>query len=310
MKLSLGTVQLGMPYGIANRFGKPLKQEALEIIKLAEMSGISMLDTAAGYGDSEAIIGEYLNGYRYSAEDGQDRKPFQITTKLPDVELGNEYSQDEMYNLLEDRLEESLKQLYLDSVDYCLLHAPINMISHDGRVIEALKGLKKQGKALRVGVSVYTPEEVGQFLSIEGLDVIQVPINIFDLRLIQSGLLESLYKKGIEVHARSVLLQGLFALTPNELPQHLSEAMQPLKLLGELSKKANLSPAQLGLLFVRDLREISRLVVGCESKQQLAENVATMKLPALDQAIIDEILQSFVGISEEIVNPNRWDDDK
>ncbi|AZS17579.1 aldo/keto reductase [Paenibacillus lutimineralis] len=306
MKLSLGTVQLGMAYGIANRSGKPMKQEALEIIKLANNSGISMLDTAAGYGESEAIIGDFLKEDSLSEQDSCERKPFQVTTKLSEIEVDKVYSQNEMYNVLENKLKESLNRLSLNSVDYCMLHAPINMTSHDGKTIEALKELKQRKLVNKIGVSVYTPEEVVQFLSIEELDVIQVPINIFDLRLIQSGLLEALYNKGIEVHARSVLLQGLFTLTTDELPQHLSGAIQPLKLLGQLSKKVNLLPAQLGLLFVRDLREISRLVVGCESKKQLAENIETMKLPALEQPIIDEILQSFDGISEKIINPSKW----
>lgn len=306
MKLSLGTVQLGMPYGIANRSGKPLKHEAFEIIKLAKNSGISMLDTAAGYGESEAIIGEYFMEDSLSVQDSCEREPFQVTTKISEIEVDKVYTQDEIYNVLENRLKESLNRLSLNSVDYCMLHAPINMTSHDGKVIDALNGLKEQELARKIGVSVYTPEEVVQFLSIKGLDVIQVPINIFDLRLIQSGLLDSLYKKGIEVHARSVLLQGLFTLNPEKLPQHLKEARQPLELLGKLSKKCDLSPAQLGLLFIRDFCEISRLVVGCESKLQLAENVATMQLPALDQAIKDEILQSFDGISEKIINPSKW----
>ncbi|MNP27389.1 hypothetical protein D3C76_1202960 [compost metagenome] len=98
----------------------------------------------------------------------------------------------------------------------------------------------------------------------------------------------------------------MFTLTPDELPQHLSEAEQPLKLLGELSQEANLSPAQLGLLFVRDLIEISRIVVGCETKQQLADNISTMQLPPLDEAVIDKIIQSFVNIPEKIINPSRW----
>lgn len=303
MKLGLGTVQLGMPYGIANQLGQPSRQEAINMLNFARDNGIELLDTATGYGESETIIGEYFASYSNSKE---NISPMKVVTKISLISEVIKYTAEEMYQLLKGRLKESLTRLNMDVVDYCLLHSPINLYSHDMKVVQALKNLKEDGFIRKIGASVYTPDQVKQFLNINGLDIIQVPLNIFDHRLISLGYLNMLREKGIEVHARSVFLQGLLMLPADGVPHSLSEVKRPLELLKNLAVKIKLTPAQLALLFVRDLKEIGRVIVGCESLEQLKDNINTMKMPKIDSYIKAEISKSFVNIPEYILDPSKW----
>ncbi|WP_332697661.1 aldo/keto reductase [Halalkalibacter lacteus] len=300
-KLMLGTAQLGQNYGISNMFGKRHKKDALEILRYGISMGINMIDTAPSYGQSEHLIGEFLQQYKT-----EDINLPSIVTKIPRVMLQEHSMPDEIYMYVKNSLQSSMSKLKVQSIDVVLLHDPEDMITFNGEIVKSLLLLKEQGFVKKIGVSVYQPEEVRRFLSAGCFDVIQVPINVFDHRLITSGLLNELKNRKIEVYARSVYLQGLLFLNINQLPNQLEVAKEPLKKLYGLATATNLNPAKLSMLFVRDLPEIDRIVIGCDTKTQLEDNINLITSPKLEEDIVKEIYHLFNSMPEKIINPSLW----
>jgi aryl-alcohol dehydrogenase-like predicted oxidoreductase len=292
-KLALGTVQLGQSYGIANQIGQPNIEKAIEILSYATAHDISLLDTAPGYGQSEEVIGRFL---RQNSTDS-----LQIITKIPSI-------LDEMINIekVEDSIEQSKKSLGLDKL-YGVLFHDASVLERLSQVdLEWMRELKAKHNINKIGVSIYTPEHVMQVLELGIFDIIQVPMNIFDLRLIKTGLLKELNKANIEIHVRSIYLQGLIFLDEKSIPPSLKEALPYIVKLKEIAKKEALKISELAYLFVRDNVCVDKMIVGCESLEQLKENIRINKLPRLSSSTMEEIEKSFDNIPETIINPSKW----
>ncbi|NGZ76113.1 aldo/keto reductase [Saccharibacillus alkalitolerans] len=296
MKLALGTAQLGMTYGIANQTGMPNANEAYKILEYALDHGVSAWDTAPVYGESERRIGDFLKSSNRQAR---------VLTKLPP--LSSELEVDSLYDRLRHSIRESQSKLGVSSLDSCLLHSPSNLFSHNGKVVEALIELKKAGEIKRVGVSTYTPDEAKAFLNIEGLDVIQLPINIMDQRLERQGILNQLTQKNVTIYARSTYLQGLLLMNLDSLPERMHHFSPYLVEFIQLAKEFNLTQAELALLYIRDFYRVDYLIVGCESLEQLKENIRIINLPALPKDIKEKAEKLFFSVPESILNPSKWE---
>jgi aryl-alcohol dehydrogenase-like predicted oxidoreductase len=299
-KLTLGTAQLGQKYGVANFTGKPIKKDALEIIRFGFTNGVKTIDTAPDYGESEAIIGDFVKEQKIL-----NNKLPTIITKIPRIKSHFSSNQD-ISSYVKNSIESSLMKMNIQSIETCLLHNPLDMVSHNGKVLESLVRIKNEGLVKKIGVSVYSPKEVEQVISLGCFDSIQIPINILDHRLINSGLLIQLVKNNIEISARSIYLQGLIFLNPHKLPPNLQNARKPLEKLLEISHYTGLSNSELAMLFIRDLPEISKIIIGCETINQLKLNLKIMTLPVLENQVVKEIHHNFKDIPEEILNPTNW----
>ena len=300
-KLVLGTVQLGQKYGIANKTGKPVRAEAERILSYALDAGIDSLDTAPAYGESEYVIGSFIEERRNAG-----LAIPRIITKIPSVKPLNQEACVELYDYLKNSIKSSMQRLRLEEIDVCLLHDTADMTSLEGRVVADLLRIKEEGLVKKIGVSVYTPEEAQRVLELACFDIIEAPVNILDHRLIKTRLLNRLAQNKIEVYARSVFLQGLLFLEPGNLPAGLKAAKAPLEKLKRMSLETGLKPHQLSLLFVRDLAGIERIVIGCETPEQLIDNFSIIELPPLDNDIRAEIGSCFYDINESIINPTLW----
>ncbi|MCL2699735.1 MAG: aldo/keto reductase [Defluviitaleaceae bacterium] len=277
MKLGLGTVQLGLDYGIANRTGKPGRSEAMTILNAAVSGGIDCLDTAADYGDSEQIIGDFIR-----------------RGNIP--KLCTKFSS---HASAEGELYASLARLGVDKLDYFLLHKPEQIFS--SKFGETLDGLNKNPAAVKTGVSVYTPAEVEECLKYD-IKVIQIPFNVLDTRLVKSGLPERIKARNIEIHARSIYLQGLLIGAQKKPPG----AEKYLKILDDIAKEHSITTKELCFLYVRDCAYIDRFFVGCETAAQVEENLAMNNLPGLSEKLMDVISQAFADVPDNILNPALW----
>ena len=190
MKLSIGTVQIGLDYGISNQVGKVAFNEVQKILTFAKKHNITYLDTAMAYGLSEEVIGLYRKK--------NNDKDFKIITKIPDTKHST--------ISINDMLEHALIRLSCDHVYALLLHTAENI---NKSTYAQLLSLKEQGKIKKLGVSVYSPEQAFLIAKNFNIDLIQLPLNIFDQRFIESGCLQFLKDKGIEIHTRSLFIQGL-----------------------------------------------------------------------------------------------------
>ena len=295
-KLVLGTAQLGLDYGIANKIGKPEENTAFEIMKYAVENGINYFDTAYSYGNSEIVIGKFLNLHK------NYKNKVNIITKMPSLkkEKLNEKN-------INNCLFESLHRLEQESL-YCYMVHDFNDIVNNCNVINKnfLK-FKDEGLIKKIGVSIYDKSQIIFLLKNFDFDLIQIPINIFDQRLLMDDILVDLKKRGIEIYARSVFLQGLIFLDKYNLPSKFKSIKKQLEKLNEISLKYNLSKEEIALLFVNTINEIDKIVIGVEKISQLQRNVKILgKSESFNKIKILINFEDFFIEDTNIIEPRRW----
>lgn len=299
-RITLGTVQIGLEYGIANKTGKPAQASALEMLDYAWKNGINSFDTAPAYGNSETIIGTFVSSYL------KDIDNLIITSKLPGIPDIESISKDILYERVKNHVNQSLSALKIKNIPVYLLHKPNDLFSSKNTLIECLTRIKNEGLIGKIGVSIYEPWEVELALNYKELEAIQIPINVLDHRLINSGLLDRLKKRNFVVFARSVYLQGLFMLDPENIPKYLEPAKKHIRKLRELCTQYQLDMDALCFLFVRDLPAITSVVIGAEKLGQVERNISLLNQPPIPDLLKKEIMENFKTIPENIVNPSKW----
>ena len=300
-KITLGTAQLGLDYGIANITGKPNLKNAMNLLTYAWNNGINSFDTALSYGNSEEIIGSFI-----SSINKKDNEDVIVTSKLPKIEIKDDFSFDILYNYIKNRVLQSISNLKVNKIPIYLLHHPEDIYLKNGIAIECLNQIKDEGLIGMLGISIYDPKEVEFSLNFKEIDIIQVPINLFDHRLIKTGLLKKLNKRNIKIFARSVYLQGLFFKHLKALPQDLKIVEEPLKELHNIIERYQLDIAELAALFVRDIPEVSSLVIGAEKMEQIKKNIEILNKEPLNEEIREVILELFAEMPQKVIDPRLW----
>ena len=284
--MSIGTVQLGMNYGIANEGGKPDEEKSFAMLRTAFENGAASLDTARAYGDSEEVIGRFLKTW-------EGETPY-ITTKTrvakdPDCDIEKHVI---------TSMEESLVRLGVKKVNCVLHHNPVDMYDHREKLASAMERLVKMGYTDQVGVSVYTQEDVEEMLRYPQYTATQVPMSIFDQRLIASGTVAKLKDMNYTVFVRSVFLQGVFFLDPDKVtdPILVKEAVPKIRLLREIAAAEGMSVAQLAIAFMRDTVGVTSLVLGADTPEQVKENIAYFDAPTLSATVMARLQAEFKSV--------------
>ena len=277
-KLALGTVQFGLDYGVTNQSGQVAIKEVGNILDLAKDNGIDTLDTASCYGNSEQILGKV----------GVDN--YKVITKTISLENGISKVINGFY--------QSLNRLDQKQVEGLLIHNIKDIKDKQfDMLFSKLNELKQQGLIKKIGFSTYTPGQVDFLLENFDFDLIQVPFNVFDTRLIQSGQLQALKSKGVEIHARSIFLQGVLLDFDNLSDYFLTWKTQFTEYQA-MVKNSGLSLLEYALNFALSIQEIDRVLVGVNNEQQLREIVLSLKgLDALEDYFINDI---------NLLNPSLW----
>jgi aryl-alcohol dehydrogenase-like predicted oxidoreductase len=289
-KIALGTVQFGIPYGISNQLGKTSKSKIEEILQYAHKNGINTLDTAALYGNSEELIGSFAH------DDGK----WDIVTKIPPI--GNKAIGDKQIDILLKSFELSLDKLKRKSVYGLLLHSCDDLFLAGGyRLLEAMERLKDEGFVKKIGVSLYSGNQIGRILDNYSIDLVQLPVNILDQRLLDSGHLKTLKKYNVEIHARSVFLQGLLLMQISDIPSWFNPIKGVLNAFHKEANRRGISALQLALCFVQSINEVDKVVVGVNTWEQLHQIIESSSL----QVDISDF--SNLSISDEnFLNPSNW----
>lgn len=296
--ITLGTVQLGQKYGISNTIGEPTWNTSFQILKNAVKYGINSFDTAPIYGTSEKLLGSFFQKQKHL------QNPI-IITKIPNLNSSKKKSRDEILKFFKKSIESSLKNLQINKIPICLLHEPLDLFHHPD-IPQCLETIKEEGLVGKIGVSVCNPSEVEKFLEIGIFDSIQIPLNIFDTRLITEGFLSKLRKKNTIIFARSIFLQGLFFIQLDKIPDYLQKAKHYLDSLHLLASRLDMSMDQLTLSYIRDIPEITSLIIGVDTVEQLVRNMEILNLPKLSNKTRQEISSLFKEVPEEIINPSLW----
>ena len=259
-RLVLGTVQLGMEYGIANRTGQPSRAQADEILLLAHGEGIQALDTAQAYGDSEAVIGDFLRRH--------PQCDFAIVSKLdPGIDVADG-------DAIMAAVQRSRRQVGR-KLEAILVHDAAALERWRGALGRALRRCVDEGWAGTLGVSIYAPEELEAALDIEEIELIQAPFNVFDRRIADGGLLERALEMGKRMFLRGAFLQGLLLVDADDLPSHMSFAGEALRSWRKVCARHGLGPHLAAIKYVAAAAPRASLVVGCETVSQLAGTLTT-----------------------------------
>lgn len=255
-KVILGTAQWGLNYGISNSKGITAKSEIKAIIELAKANGCCAYDTASVYGESEIIIGELT-----------DEKS-EIITKLPKLSRCFE----ENTTVVETELFSSLNRLKRNKISAILLHDATDLLEENAKkIFRCLERIKENGYADKIGVSVYTFDEAVRVSDEFSVDLIQLPFNMLNSNLINALALEKLRARGVEVHARSVFLQGLLLMNPKNLPKKLKPFEHYICLLNRLATEQNVSVAQYLMRFPLHRNLVDKVVIGFTDLNELRE---------------------------------------
>lgn len=284
-RLALGTVQFGLPYGVANQRGQISPPQAAAILTCARGAGLDILDTAMAYGNSEERLGQIgVQGWN-------------VISKLP--ALPEQVQSVEHW--VEEAVTASLNRLRVASLYGLLLHRPVDLLSSQGTTLyESLIGLKQRGWVKKIGVSVYGPEELATLYPRFPLDLVQAPFNGLDQRLLTSGWLARLQQGGVEVHGRSLFLQGLLLMPPDQRPPQFRR-WQPLwDAWDNWLAATQISPLQACLGCAWHQSTLDRLVIGVDSLTQMEEILTTLggSLPLWPDHLCSDDM--------DLINPARW----
>ncbi|MBO5364621.1 MAG: aldo/keto reductase [Clostridia bacterium] len=292
-EFTLGTVQLGIPYGINNASGMPSFEESSTILQTALDAGITSFDTAKAYGESEAVLG------RFFKESPAEK------TLITKVKFDKE-TKDEVVKSLFDQAKDSCEKMGLAKLPFVMLHNENYVYTYGKTLTDALAELKREGLADNIGISFSDRSKMEEVLSCGVFDHIQIPQNMFDCPELKSGLLKKIGDMGISVFIRSVYLQGLFFRDTNTLPDKLMSAKAPIDKLNAIAERENMSMAQLALSFLKNADGITSLVLGCETPEQLLDSVSKFDTPPMSAAVREEILAISEEIEPVVIKPWEW----
>lgn len=285
MKLALGTAQFGMSYGINNMAGQVSQYAVQQILQYARLVGMHTIDTAIAYGNSEQCLG--LAGL----------DAFEVVTKLPSIPENCNDIEDWMLR----EVEGSLNRLDIPWLHGLMLHRPDQLYGRMGeRVLASLRRIKEAGLVRKIGVSVYDPGEFDQLFSLADFGIVQCPLNLMDRRLVDSGWLQKLTLKSVEVHTRSSFLQGLLLMERGDIPNKFETWKCYWDRWDEWVRDNNTSRLHGCLSYCLSHKGVDSVVVGVDEKSQLEEIVAASNVKVIDS------FPDLTCSDPNLINPANW----
>ena len=284
-KFILGTVQMGLDYGINNTNGQVSLENSYEILEYAYDNGIRVLDSAEAYGNAHEVIGSFHKSH--------SDKSFEVITKLPhhfDADIG-------------ERVNIYLKDLQVNQLHALLFHS-FSSYKENMNNFNVLTALKAKGKIKYIGVSVYTNEEIEDVIQNDDIDIIQLPFNLFDNSNLRGDILEKAKLNGKIIHTRSALLQGLFFKNINSVNKTVQNLKNEMLQLSTITKNSKVSIAHLALNYCLQQTSIDNVLIGVDSIEQLKDN-----LKALDHRLEINMIHRINNIKVNdinLLNPSLW----
>lgn len=288
MRVGLGTVQFGLDYGVSNTAGQVAAAEVPLILQTAAREGVSVIDTAAAYGNSESVLGQAL----------PTAHAFELVTKLPRLPA----AVPDAAAWVEETVSGSLGRLRVAGLYGLLMHDAKDLLNEKGAALfEALTSLKRRGIVKKIGASLYTGAEADALIARYPVDLVQLPINLLDQRLLRGGQLDRLKHAGVEVHARSLFLQGLLLMPPAQLPPHFISVRPILDRFGQAAAGMGLSRLAAAVAFASSVEQIDVAVFGVTKNVEFEEILAAHK-----QSLPRDWYAGFSVDDERILSPNLW----
>jgi len=281
-RLGLGTAQFGLDYGINNTEGKMSLEEVQKILQYAAINGISTIDTARNYGDSEIRIGTSLSKSNLT-------RNFEIITKLS---FSEELT-------LRENIDLSKVRLNCEKVDVFLFHS-----YRDYKLYLDKEDFDRISRSETFGVSIYTNDEIRKILNDSRIKIIQVPFNLLDNHSIRGEILLEAKEKGKIVHTRSCFLQGLFFTNRQKIPASLKHLRKSLQKIDEICIEFDLTIVQLAIGYCFSKNYIDRVIIGVDSLTHLQDNLSAIN-KGIPSSVFDKIDDIKVA-HPRLLNPANW----
>jgi len=286
-KIALGTVQFGIDYGVNSVGGQVTPEEVKKILSYAHSKNIDLLDTAPAYGNSEKILGR------------MDILSFKVVTKTRHFDSLEIKNND--VKLLNNDFHHSLKDLKQDSVYGVLIHNADDLLKPGAeKLFDQLQELKQAEKIVKIGVSVYDRSQLQSILDNYDIDLVQLPFNILDRRMIDSGMLAMLKDKGVEVHVRSIFLQGLLLMSEKNRPDKFKRWSVLWRIWSEWLNDNQITALEAATRYTVSISEISKVLVGVDTVDQLKEIVVA------SSGVLPDIPPEMFTNDVDLLNPSNW----
>jgi len=286
-KIALGTVQFGIDYGINSESGPVQPKEVRRILNYARSQNIDLLDTAPVYGNSEKVLG---------VANVQNFKVITKTRHFNNTEISNSD-----IDLLKKDFSCSLMDTRQESFYGVLVHNANDLLKPGAeKLYDHLKELKQAEKIEKIGVSVYEYSQLQSVLDNFDIDLVQLPFNILDRRMIDSGMLGKLCRSNIEVHARSVFLQGLLLMSKKNRPDKFKRWNGLWKIWHEWLNDNQITALEVTIRYAMSIPEISKVLVGVDTTDQLEEIVIA------SLGLLPGIPTEVYTNDADLLNPSNW----
>ena len=285
MNIALGTAQFIKNYGLLKKKFYP--KNIFDFVNICEK--IKMIDTAPSYGEAEKMIGKYL------------KKNIKITTKINPFLYS---SVDKNLDKFRKEFDKSLANLKVDKIHGLLFHKEIDIqkSKHD-KFFYHLEYLTKANIVSKIGFSTYNTDKVKKNLNHFNFKIIQLPINIFNFNQDYKKFLKNIKKKNnLEIHARSIFLQGLgFEEKIND--KRFLKLNKKLDILKNLSLKNKISKFKLMINGIYDPKLINFFIIG---KNFLKEIEEIKNLDFVFKKKLNFSFKKFIINDNFILNPKKW----
>lgn len=285
-KIILGSVQFGTKYGINNKTGKPSYDEVIKILDYAYLKGIRFIDSAEAYGSSHDIIGRYHR---------LQKNKFNVITKFSN-------SRSDLPKNITERVMYNLKTLDLSFLYCYMFHSFDDYVNYFKNFKSQLLELKNNNKIKNIGVSLYDNKDLEKVINDENINLIQIPFNLFDNSNQREKILKKAKKRGIEIHTRSVFLQGLFFKEINELNGKLNFFKKHLMNLRNLISKDQINDFALNYAFSKDY--IDHVLVGVDNIIQLKNNLKVISKGHNNFSYTE--VENIRIRNTSMLNPSTW----
>lgn len=294
-RLTLGTAQFGLPYGVANRTGQPDYATVRAIVATALDGGVNAFDTAAGYGTSEEVLGRVLHELGVA-----DRVV--VVTKISPLTPGEIADANAAAEAIAESVETSRRRLRLDCLPVVLFHREADAVH-----LQELEALKAKGWLRHAGVSCDNrPGPASNFAAIPTVDALQLPANILDRRHVRAGSLAAAAARGVAVFVRGAYLQGLLLMPEHTIPPVLQEVLSVRRALAALADDAGMSMAELCLRYLLGQAGVSSVLTGVETVSQIRENLILVNRGPLPADLMTAIDAAVPELPETILTPSLW----
>ena len=284
-KIIIGTAQFGLNYGIANSLGKMKTNEIKKIIKYAKTNHIKNIDTAHAYGDSEQRLGNV------------GIKNFNVIVKLPATNPTQPYDQ-----WVKKSIHSSFKKLKINKADTVLVHNAKFLLNPKmgKKIYEELKKFKNKNIIKNIGVSIYSISDLKNIIKKFPMDVMLISLNIFDQRILNKKIINTLKRKNIKIYTRSTFLQGLLLMPKNKLPAKFNRWEKKFDMWFKELKNKKVSAYDACLDFVLKNKDIDKILIGIDDFKQFKEIFK-------DKPKININYKKFNSNKiNKLINPAKW----